>query len=251
MDINVTCRSHSLLRMTAQLSPCLPSTGCLGYSLSDPSEISAPDNSITGVRAGKVHAQYGCYQDVWYWNLTYALHSKIISDCNFVPGCALSAQTPHRTHGCAICKYIWTRKFWAPARKQNISRKIHLFKEDRNLHGGKNKPSITLALEERYRKRVWTVCRLRHQIRNLLGVCEQERLFWKQKHLLKQRVKLLWKASVHFYFFQVRKIIRKKKWFRYIGSDNWEKKNISRLCPGSSWANAILPFELHFFYCHL
>lgn len=68
-------------------------------------------------------AQHCCYQDVWYWNPTYPLCSKIISDCNFVPGCALSPQTPHRTHACAICKYIRTREFWAPARKQNISRK--------------------------------------------------------------------------------------------------------------------------------
>lgn len=105
-----------------------------------------PQSFLNRATFGSACAQHCWYWDVWYWNLTYALRSKIISDCNFVPGCALSAQTPHRTHGCAICKYIWTRKFWAPARKQNISRKMHLLKENENLHGSKKKPNIAITI---------------------------------------------------------------------------------------------------------
>lgn len=87
-----------------------------------------PPDCINRPALGNACAQHCWYWDVWYWNLTYALHSKIISDCNSVPGCTLSPQTPHRTHDCAICKYRWTKKFWAPARKRNISRKLHLLK---------------------------------------------------------------------------------------------------------------------------
>lgn len=66
---------------------------------------SAPNNFMNRV-IGNACAQHGWFREVSYSNFTYALHSEIISDYNFVSGCALSTQTPHRIHDYTICKCI-------------------------------------------------------------------------------------------------------------------------------------------------